>query len=46
MAKKKNREEAELRAKLKVETAKPRVAKSARVAELKLDAARILFRDC
>jgi hypothetical protein len=36
MAKKKNREEAELRAKLKVEMAKPRVAKSARVAELKL----------
>jgi hypothetical protein len=45
MAKKKSTEEAALRAKLKIEMAKPRVAKSARVAELKLDAARILFRD-
>jgi hypothetical protein len=45
MAKKKSREDAALRAKLKVEMARPRVAKSARVAELKLDAARILLRN-
>jgi hypothetical protein len=45
MPKKQSREDAALRAKLKVEMAKPRVAKSARVAELKLDAARIVFRD-